>query len=127
MNFTDDERELLIRGLDPEIARLKSALMGLAGRHPVGESREVTDAHMARVKATAARLRLVEDLRKRIATRYWIYFGAGDPVDLDTPEGEARRRERVFYDTPEEARAAIRELPNRLERCARVEESELLP
>lgn len=127
MKFTDDERLLLIRGLDPEIARLKSALMDLAGRHPVGESREVTDAHMTQVKATVGRLHFAEDLRRRIAVRYWIFYGPSDVIDLDTPEGEARRRERVFYETPEECRAAIRELPNRLERCARVEESELLP
>lgn len=56
-------------------------------------------------------------------TKFFIYFGADDVSGLDTSEGKLARADRVYYDTPEECRKAIRALAPKQQRRARVEES----
>lgn len=53
--------------------------------------------------------------------KYYLYFGAIDPIHFNTAQGERARMEQIYYDTPAEARQAIKDLPKSLRKVASVE------
>lgn len=56
-------------------------------------------------------------------TKFFLYFDKDDASEQDTGMGARALRDRIYYDTAREARAAIKELPASLRKVASVEEA----